>query len=176
MKTLNKHFVVLLLLACLLLSCSKSPAPGNSAQFDPDGTAHITRMIPMPATITPEAQKWLQSLTLHPFDPKDLAERRALTDKWRELQSAEARRLFPVNVEGKNIAGVRTDILTPVSPKPENAKRVLINLHGGGFDSDSGSQIEGVPIASLAQIKVVSRQKIRFPPESTMSSLSTRSC
>ena len=156
MKTLNKHFVVLLLLACLLLSCSKSPAPGNSAQFDPDGTAHITRMIPMPATITPEAQKWLQSLTLHPFDPKDLAERRALTDKWRELQSAEARRLFPVNVEGKNIAGVRTDILTPVSPKPENAKRVLINLHGGGFDSDSGSQIEGVPIASLAQIKVVS--------------------
>ena len=35
-------------------------------------------------------------------------------------------------------------------------KRVLINLHGGGFISDSGSLIEGVPIAKLAGIKVVS--------------------
>jgi len=33
---------------------------------------------------------------------------------------------------------------------------VLINLHGGGFNSDSGSLIEGVPIANLANIKVVS--------------------
>jgi acetyl esterase/lipase len=33
---------------------------------------------------------------------------------------------------------------------------VLINLHGGGFISDSGSLIEGDPIANLAKIKVVS--------------------
>ncbi len=33
---------------------------------------------------------------------------------------------------------------------------MLINLHGGGFNSDSGSLIEGVPIANLAKIKVVS--------------------
>jgi acetyl esterase/lipase len=37
-----------------------------------------------------------------------------------------------------------------------DTKRVLINLHGGGFNSDSGSLIEGVPIANLAKIKVVS--------------------
>jgi len=34
--------------------------------------------------------------------------------------------------------------------------RALINLHGGGFVSDSGSLIEGIPIANLAKIKVVS--------------------
>jgi acetyl esterase/lipase len=33
---------------------------------------------------------------------------------------------------------------------------VLINLHGGGFNSDSGSLIEGIPIANLAKVKVVS--------------------
>ncbi len=33
---------------------------------------------------------------------------------------------------------------------------MLINLHGGGFNSDSGSLIEGIPIANLAKIKVVS--------------------
>jgi monoterpene epsilon-lactone hydrolase len=37
-----------------------------------------------------------------------------------------------------------------------NRACVLINLHGGGFNSDSGSLIEGVPIANLAKKKVVS--------------------
>jgi acetyl esterase/lipase len=37
-----------------------------------------------------------------------------------------------------------------------NRNLVLINLHGGGFNSDSGSLIEGVPICNLAKIKVVS--------------------
>ena len=71
-------------------------------------------------------------------------------------QSAEAKRLFPVKVEETNTAGVRTDIITPLDTPAANRDRVLINLHGGGFNSDSGSLIEGVPIANLAKIKVVS--------------------
>ena len=70
--------------------------------------------------------------------------------------SAEARRLYPVNVEETNIAGVRTDVITPLAMPEANRGRVLINLHGGGFVSDSGSLIEGIPIANLAKIKVVS--------------------
>lgn len=39
---------------------------------------------------------------------------------------------------------------------PENRReRVLINVHGGGFNSDSGSLSETVPIASLTNTKVV---------------------
>lgn len=131
-----------------------TPAAPDSATFDPDGTAHITRVIPMPATISPEAQKWLDSLNQQKVGPPEsLAERRTHTDEWRKRQSAEARRLYPVNVEETTMAGVRTDIITPLS---SSSKRVLINLHGGGFNSDSGSLIEGVPIAQLARIKVVS--------------------
>jgi acetyl esterase/lipase len=70
------------------------------------------------------------------------------------MDSAEARKLYPVNIEETTTAGVRTDIITPLSTT--DSKRVLINLHGGGFNSDSGSLIEGVPIAYLAKIKVVS--------------------
>ncbi len=33
---------------------------------------------------------------------------------------------------------------------------MLINLHGGGFNSDSGSLIEGVPICNLSKIPVIS--------------------
>ena len=69
----------------------------------------------MPTTISPEAQTWLESLTHNSPGPETLAERRARTDAWRAKDSAEARRLFPVNVEELNIAGVRTDIITPLS-------------------------------------------------------------
>jgi len=142
------------------LTAQSNSAQQDAATFDSDGTAHVTRVIPMPATISPEARKWLQSLNLESRNqqtvgpPETLAERRTRTDAWRKMDSAEARKLYPVKVEETTTAGVRTDIITPLSA-PEN-NRVLINLHGGGFNSDSGSLIEGVPIANLARTKVVS--------------------
>jgi acetyl esterase/lipase len=118
----------------------------------------------MPSTISPEAQKWLASLTQKKSGAETLAERRARTDAWRAQDSAEARRIYPVNIEETNIAGVRTDVITPLATPEANRGRVLINLHGGGFNSDSGSLIEGIPIANLAKIKVVSVY-YRFAPE-----------
>ena len=136
------------------LIAQSTPSP-DTATFDADGTAHITRVVPMPTTISPEAQKWLDSLDQQKVGPPEsLAERRARTDVWRKMDSAEARKFYPVKVEETTTAGVRTDIITPLSAP--DSKRVLINLHGGGFNSDSGSLIEGVPIANLAKIKVVS--------------------
>jgi len=139
-----------------LASAAQSAPQQDSATFDPDGTAHITRVVPMPETISPEAQKWLDSLTRYKYAPETLAERRTHTDEWRARDSAEAEKLYPVNIKTATLGGVRTDIITPLSTPPANAHRVLINLHGGGFNSDSGSLIEGVPIANLAKIKVVS--------------------
>jgi monoterpene epsilon-lactone hydrolase len=152
------HFRTLLfalfLMPMMLASCSRRT--GDSARFDADGTAHIRRSIPMPSTITPQAQKWLESLTHQNYATQTLAERRASTDKWRAEDSAEARKRFPVNVEEKMMGGVRTDVITPVETPEANRTGVLINLHGGGFNSDSGSLIEGIPIANLAKMKVVS--------------------
>jgi len=155
----RKSIPLLSLIICALpLGCNKPSqiASQDSATFDPDGTAHITRVVPMPSTVSPEAQKWLATLSQTTPGPESLAERRKRTDEWRVSQSAEARRLFPVNVEEATVAGVRTDIITPLTTPEANRGRVLINLHGGGFNSDSGSLIEGVPISNLAKIKVVS--------------------
>jgi monoterpene epsilon-lactone hydrolase len=138
----------------------QGPAPVAASQdgatFDADGTAHIARVVPMPSTVSPEAQKWLASLTQKSSAPQTLEQRRAGTDEWRKRQSSEARRLYPVNLEESTTARVRTDILTPLDWPHANRERVLINLHGGGFNSDSGSLIEGVPICNLAKIRVVS--------------------
>jgi len=148
-------------LAAFLLALSASAQTGaapdpDSATFDPDGTAHITRVVPMPATVSPEAQEWLKKIEHEGPQSRDLAEIRKFTDEWRKRDSAEALRLYPVKVEAKNIAGIRTDIITPLDDPESNNKKVLINLHGGGFISDSGSLIEGIPIAYLTKIKVVS--------------------
>jgi monoterpene epsilon-lactone hydrolase len=146
----------LLCFAGILMGQSAAVPEKDSATFDPDGTAHITRVVPMPTTISPEAQHWLESLTHSTPGPETLAERRARTDEWRAKDSAEARRLYPVRVEQATIGGVRTDIIMPLLMPDANQTSVLINLHGGGFNSDSGSLIEGVPIANLAKVKVVS--------------------
>ncbi|MGO9083773.1 MAG: alpha/beta hydrolase [Candidatus Sulfotelmatobacter sp.] len=152
------YSVVLLTFVLTLAAASQSnPSPQkDAATFDADGTAHVMRVVPMPNTISPEAQQWLTSLTQGKSGPESLAERRRRTDEWRKFGSAEARKYYPANVEETTMAGVRTDIITPVTMPEVNRNRVLINLHGGGFNSDSGSLIEGIPIANLAKTKVVS--------------------
>jgi epsilon-lactone hydrolase len=156
MKLTPLYFIAAVALAPTLSAQSNSTSQQDTATFDPDGTAHITRVVPMPATISPEAQHWLASLTQSKGGQQTLAERRARTDEWRKFGSGEARKYYPANVEETTTAGVRTDIITPITIPEANRNRVLINLHGGGFNSDSGSLIEGIPIANLAKTKVVS--------------------
>ena len=73
-------YSILLLVPLVFTSCSR-PA-GDFATFDPDGTAQVTRVIPMPSTVSPEAQTWLDSLARQKYAPQTLAERRAGTDQW----------------------------------------------------------------------------------------------
>src|SRR6202011_2604589 len=51
---------------------------------------------------------------------------------------------------------IPVSIVTPLVTPADKANRVVINLHGGGFTSDSGSLTESIPVANLTQTKVVS--------------------
>src|ERR1700722_9866043 len=113
MKTLPCSLTVFLLAVSASAQTSATPNP-DSATFDPDGTAHIARVVPMPSTVSPEAQQWLKEIEHEGPQSKDLGEIRAGTDAWRKRDSAEALRLYPVKIEGKNIAGVQIDIITPL--------------------------------------------------------------
>ena len=161
--------LALILGATVSLAWAQEKPPASAPQLDTttiddDGTAHITRVIPVPGTVSPEAQK---AISWRPPDhwPPTLAEQRAGTDAFRKSRSEEARKLFPVKIEEKVLGGVRTDIITPPSIPRGKRDRVLINLHGGGFVTDSGSLVEGIPIASLTQTTVVSVY-YRLAPES----------
>ena len=128
----------------------------DTSYIDPSGTAHITRVIPVPKTISPEAQAFLARPVSDALHPETLAERRALTDAWQARAGAASKAVYPVNIAHDTIAGVPVLIVTPPTIGPGKSDRVLICVHGGGFNSDSGSLTESIPIANLMQTKVVS--------------------
>jgi epsilon-lactone hydrolase len=123
--------------------------------MDDHGTAHITRVVPVPDTLSPEAAKAVAVPIPDTPEPEDLAERRAQASAWQVNGGEQMRKTYPVNIAEDKIAGVPVRIVTPLTVPPDKQNRVLINLHGGGFNADWGSEIEAIPVANLAQTKVV---------------------
>jgi monoterpene epsilon-lactone hydrolase len=149
--------IALLFSSCTLLAqqgTAASQAPTSDTSYiDTDGTAHITRIVPVPQDVSPEAKKSLSRQASDAVHPQTLEERRHGTDVWQNHAGDVSAQIYPVHRSESTIASVPVRIVTPVSDAIPD--RVLLNLHGGGFNSDSGSWTESIPIANLAKIKVV---------------------
>jgi acetyl esterase/lipase len=142
--------------AATLVACPNAERPKtDSSTIAPDGTAYITRVVPVPTTVSAEAQKVLARIVSDAAAKETLKERRAGTDKWQTAAGEAFRKIYPVNIASDSIAGVPVRVITPVAIPPEKRNRVLINLHGGGFNSDSGSFTESIPVAYLTKTKVI---------------------
>jgi acetyl esterase/lipase len=111
--------------------------------------------VPVPKTVSPEAQKMLARVQPDTAAPQSLEKRRMGTDRWQTGAGQESKKLYPVDIASDTIAGVPVRVVAPLHIAPEKHDRVLINLHGGGFNSDSGSFTESIPIANLTGIKVI---------------------
>jgi epsilon-lactone hydrolase len=148
------------LACCLPLTLSAQTTAANAPQanasyIDAQGTAHVSRIVPVPKTISPEGQKSLSQPVSDTPTAESLAERRAKTDTWQAKAGQAYKEAYPATVTSDTIAGVPVRVITPpVIGNGKNA-RVLINVHGGGFNSDSGSLTETIPIANLTQTKVI---------------------
>lgn len=127
----------------------------DSTVIDADGTAHITRVIPVPPDLSPEAQKRLGRQISDAPPHINLAQRRSHTDASQARAAVGMKAVYPVNIEPGNIAGVPVQIVTPLEVPASNRNRVMLNIHGGGFNADSGSLVESIPIANLTRTKVV---------------------
>ena len=127
----------------------------DSSHIEADGTAYVTRVVPVPTTISPEAQRMLARPSSDEAVAQTLQQRREGTDAWQARAGQEFMKLYPVTTKSDLIASVPVRIITPKNATLANQDRVLINLHGGGFNSDSGSLTESVPVANLTGIKVV---------------------
>ncbi len=127
----------------------------DSSYIDPQGTAHVTRIVPIPKTVSPQAQQFLARPMSDVKPNVSLEQRRKGTDIWQARAGKEFEQAYPVNVAHSTIAGVPVLIITPLKIPADKQDRVLINIHGGGFNSDSGRLTETVPIANLTQAKVI---------------------
>src|ERR1700689_2098805 len=129
-----------------------SAAQKDSSYIDADGTAHITRVVPLPATVSPEAQKGLARQVSDANPNQTLAQRRAETDAAAAAGAKANRAAYPVNIESSTVAGIPVWVVTPLDGVPADKQaRVLIDVHGGGFNSHSGSLNAAIPIAHLPQ-------------------------
>lgn len=136
-------------------NASPRPEFKDSSRIGPDGTAYVRRIVPVPTTVSSEAQKWLGKVVSDAPVAETLEQRRSGTDKWQAGAGEESKKLYPVNIAEDKIAGVPVRVVTPRTIPSAKRDRVLINLHGGGFNSDSGSLTESIPIANLTQTKVI---------------------
>lgn len=127
----------------------------NTEILMPDGTAHITRIVPVPDTLSPEAQAHLAT-------GKTWAPEAGSPEQQEQIDLALS--MYPVQIKDATMAGVPVKIVTPQQPREDKRDCMLLNFHGGGFVSDSGSMLESIPIAALTGITVVTAL-YRLAPE-----------
>jgi monoterpene epsilon-lactone hydrolase len=131
-------------------------APNSDTSFiDEKGTAHVTRVVPVPDDVSSQAQLALGRAEPDQGPPESLEARRKMTDAYTARARVMWTKLCPNQLVDDNMAGVPVHIVTPDGMPDANKDKVLLNLHGGGFNSDSGSYTESIPIASYTKIKVV---------------------
>lgn len=153
---------------------AQAPAMPPPLQVDANGTVHVPAMaVPVSEYLSPQGKAYLTEHLENMQKPAMLAQPNGIPP-FLAGYLARQRVLFPVDRQDTTIGGVHAYVYTPKGGiAPQNAKRVLIDLHGGGFHEcwPACAELESIPIASLARIKVVSldyRQgpKFRFPAAS----------
>ena len=127
----------------------------NHAVTEADGTVRMQRVVPLPQGLSPEAKAWLsRPLTTDADVPQTIEQRRTGLDVSQARHRDELLKMFPVTVKDSTVAGVPVREVVPTTIKHKD--HVLICLHGGGFDADSGSYSESIPVAGLTGMRVVS--------------------
>ena len=113
-------------------SAAQSAPREDSSYIDEEGTAYITRIVPVPQTISPEAQKSLARQATRAASEAPSPPKKPQPDRSRQMSSDATRAVYPANIEFSTMAGVSVSVVTPLVIPANKANRVLINLHGGG--------------------------------------------
>src|SRR5262249_54857089 len=102
-------------------------------------------------------------------DPKTPGEWKELSDRRAKLSIANIpamKEKLGVKVEETKIAGVHCFIVTPSKIPPENRRRILVHVHGGGYVFGPGEAAlpEAILMAGFGGFKVISVD-YRMPPD-----------
>lgn len=132
-------------------------APNRDTSYiDADGTAHVTRVVPVPQDLSLQAKKFVSQPRPDVATEESVDAARRYFETGMPKSRAAWSKLCPNTVQETVLGGVPVHVVTPDGMAAANQNKVLINLHGGGFTTDSGSYTESIPVAGYAGIKVVS--------------------
>jgi len=85
----------------------------DTSRIATDGTAYVTRVVPVPTTVSPEAQKMLARVVSDAPVAQTLEQRRVGTDRWQAGAGEASKRIYPAKVAADTIAGVPVRTVTP---------------------------------------------------------------
>jgi acetyl esterase/lipase len=147
-------------------------AQENAVNSKPGPRTVPGRVIPVPATVSPQLQAAIAGPYRIPAwdaNPKTAEEWKALVSKLADAgmeQRRAARDKLGVTMEPGVIGGVKVFTLTPREVRPENRGRLLIHVHGGGYVYNPGEAgtPEAVMMAAYGGFKVISID-YRMPPD-----------
>src|ERR1700752_2282754 len=110
----------LAVVVCVLSGLSTGPAWGqaqtatttaatavshNSSYIQPDGTAHVARIVPVPQSLSPQARATLRRPVTDADVPEPLEKRRAMTDAYTARAEKQWRKVCPVTGSDEPVAG-----------------------------------------------------------------------
>ncbi|MCC8554746.1 alpha/beta hydrolase [Xanthomonas hortorum] len=133
-----------------------------------DGIRHVSAFaLPVSEYLSPAARAHVAAEVAR-VDPlakadnatllKQLPSIRADTERWAEGVIAQLRTRYAVEITPETWNGVPVLRVEPRTRTPEQAKRLLIELHGGGFVMGSAASfglMEAIPIAAMTGMSVV---------------------
>ncbi len=120
-------------------------------------TAHDMTSWSLPDTLSPQGRAVAAKMAathLPPILPPVFLQR-AIVDRIQGKMGGVLEKRYGVRPETRSIAGVPVRIVYPKGMTVLGTGPVLMNLHGGGFQLDSGSLTESIPIAALSGVPVV---------------------
>lgn len=146
------------------------PGLASSPPVKDDGAITVPSFeLPFSSYASPEATRELVERLRTPSPiTSDITKMREITDQRMAPHIAEMGRRYPYTSTKSVIGGVPVETFVPKAGiAPENADRVLIEVHGGAFvtgNGGPGGAVESIPIAGVGRIKVVAVD-YRLAPE-----------
>jgi epsilon-lactone hydrolase len=130
-KSVRESKILLILMASILSNCLWSFGQGttvvDASSVEADGTAHLSRAVPVPKTISPESQAFLRT-PFPPFPPNltldAIKQLRVQADAMQAKISEDALKLYPVEIEEGTIAGIPVKTFLPLNA-PADAKKTI---------------------------------------------------
>jgi epsilon-lactone hydrolase len=159
LKRLVMYFLALAAICSLGATAGAQPVPPPAIDVESDGTVHVPAMaVPVSSMLSPEAKAYMAEHLKDMQDPEKVKQVAGVPVFMRGYLT-KAKATFGHTVTARQIGGVHVLDYSPSDGiARNNRKRVLINLHGGGFMGcfPGCAELESIPVTALGRIRVVS--------------------